>query len=70
VWTKDIERAFRVANQLRAGQVHINSWGIGSGVELSFGGIRHSGFGREKGLRALDEYSALRTTTVRVDSAR
>jgi aldehyde dehydrogenase (NAD+) len=69
VWTKDIERAFRVANQLRAGQVHINSWGIGSGVELSFGGIRHSGFGREKGLRALDEYSALRTTTVRVDSA-
>lgn len=69
VWTKDIERAFRVANQLRAGQVHINSWGIGSGVELSFGGIRHSGFGREKGLRALDEYSALRTTTVRVDPA-
>jgi aldehyde dehydrogenase (NAD+) len=69
VWTKDIDRAFRVAHQLRAGQVHINSWGIGSGVELSFGGIRHSGFGREKGLRALDEYSALRTTTVRVDSA-
>jgi hypothetical protein len=37
-------------NQLRAGQVHINSWGIGSGVELSFGGIRRSGCGREKGL--------------------
>jgi aldehyde dehydrogenase (NAD+) len=68
VWTKDIDRAFRVASQIRAGQVHINSWGIGSGVELSFGGIRHSGFGREKGLGALDEYSALRTTTVRVDA--
>src|SRR3954447_12342980 len=68
VWTKDIDRAFRVASQVRAGQVHINSWGIGSGVELSFGGIRQSGFGREKGLRALDEYSALRTTTVRVDA--
>jgi aldehyde dehydrogenase (NAD+)/betaine-aldehyde dehydrogenase len=66
VWTRDIDRAFRVAGQVRAGQVHVNSWGIGSGVELSFGGIRHSGFGREKGLRALDEYSALRTTTVRV----
>jgi aldehyde dehydrogenase (NAD+)/betaine-aldehyde dehydrogenase len=66
VWTKDVDRAFRVARQIRAGQVHINSWGIGSGVELSFGGIRHSGFGREKGVRALDEYSALRTTTVRV----
>jgi aldehyde dehydrogenase (NAD+) len=69
VWTKDIDRAFRLASQVRAGQVHINSWGIGSGVELSFGGIRESGFGREKGLRALDEYSALRTTTVRVAAA-
>jgi aldehyde dehydrogenase (NAD+) len=68
VWTKDIDRAFGVASQIRARQVHINSWGIGSGVELSFGGIRQSGFGREKGLRALDEYSALRTTTVRVDA--
>jgi aldehyde dehydrogenase (NAD+) len=67
VWTKDIDRAFRLASQIRAGQVHINSWGIGSGVELSFGGIRRSGFGREKGLRALDEYSALKTTTVRVN---
>src|SRR5215211_5875490 len=69
VWTKDIDRAFRLASQVRAGQVHINSWGIGSGVELSFGGIRESGFGREKGLRALDQYSALRTTTVRVAAA-
>jgi aldehyde dehydrogenase (NAD+) len=68
VWTKDIDRAFGVASQIRARQVYINSWGIGSGVELSFGGIRQSGFGREKGLRALDEYSALRTTTVRVDA--
>jgi aldehyde dehydrogenase (NAD+) len=69
VWTRDIDRAFRLASQIRAGQVHINSWGIGSGVELSFGGIRRSGFGREKGLRALDEYSALKTTTVRVNAA-
>src|SRR4051794_376629 len=66
VWTKDIDRAFRIAGQVRAGQVHINSWGLGSGVDLPFGGIRFSGIGREKGLRALDEYSALRTTTVRV----
>jgi aldehyde dehydrogenase (NAD+)/betaine-aldehyde dehydrogenase len=66
VWTKDIDRAFRVARQVRAGQVHINSWGLGSGVELPFGGIRFSGIGREKGLRAFDGYSALQTTTVRV----
>jgi aldehyde dehydrogenase (NAD+) len=68
VWTKDIDRAFRLAGQVRAGQVHVNSWGIGSGAHLSFGGIRHSGFGREKGLAALDEYSATRTTTVRVSA--
>jgi acyl-CoA reductase-like NAD-dependent aldehyde dehydrogenase len=66
VWSQDIDRAFRVARQIRAGQVHINSYGIGDGVALPFGGIRFSGIGREKGLRALDEYSALRTTTVRV----
>jgi aldehyde dehydrogenase (NAD+) len=48
-----------LASQIRTGQIHINSWGIGSGVELSFGGIRQSGFGREKGLRALDEYRDL-----------
>jgi aldehyde dehydrogenase (NAD+) len=66
VWTQDIDRAFRVARQVRAGQVHINSYGLGSGADLPFGGIRFSGMGREKGLHALDEYSALRTTTVRV----
>jgi aldehyde dehydrogenase (NAD+) len=35
-------------------------------VMLPFGGLRHSGFGREKGLAALAEYSALKTTVVRV----
>jgi len=59
VWTKHIDRTFRLASQITTGQIHINSWGIGSGVELSFGGIRQSGFGREKGLRALDEYRDL-----------
>ncbi|MFM8528292.1 MAG: aldehyde dehydrogenase family protein, partial [Ilumatobacteraceae bacterium] len=66
VWTQDIDRAFRVAGQLRAGQVYVNNWSLGSGVNLPFGGIRNSGFGREKGLAALAEYSALKTTVVRV----
>jgi aldehyde dehydrogenase (NAD+) len=66
VWTQDIDRAFRVAGQLRAGQVYVNNWGIDTGVMLPFGGLRHSGFGREKGLAALAEYSALKTTVVRV----
>jgi len=66
VWTQDIDRAFRVAGQLRAGQVYVNNWSIGTGVNLPFGGIRNSGFGREKGIAALAEYSALKTTVVRV----
>jgi aldehyde dehydrogenase (NAD+) len=66
VWTQDIDRAFRVAGQLRAGQVYVNNWGLDTGVMLPFGGLRHSGFGREKGLAALAEYSALKTTVVRV----
>jgi acyl-CoA reductase-like NAD-dependent aldehyde dehydrogenase len=66
VWTQDIDRAFRVAGQLRAGQVYVNNWSLGTGVNLPFGGLRNSGFGREKGLAALAEYSATRTMVVRV----
>lgn len=66
VWTQDIDRAFRVAGRLRAGQVYVNNWSLGTGVNLPFGGLRNSGFGREKGLAALAEYSAVRTTVVRV----
>ena len=66
VWTKDIDRAFRVAGQVRAGQVGVNTWSIGTGVSLPFGGLRGSGFGREKGIAALHEYSAVKTTIVRI----
>ncbi len=66
VWTQDIDRAFRVAGRLRAGQVYVNNWSLGTGVNLPFGGLRNSGFGREKGIAALAEYSALKTTVVRV----
>jgi acyl-CoA reductase-like NAD-dependent aldehyde dehydrogenase len=66
VWTQDIDRAFRVAGQLRAGQVYVNNWSLGTGVNLPFRGLRNSGFGREKGLAALAEYSATRTMVVRV----
>ncbi|WP_422003161.1 aldehyde dehydrogenase family protein [Roseovarius mucosus] len=61
VWTKDGGRQQRVAKAIRCGQVFINGYGAGGGVELPFGGIRKSGHGREKGFAALLEFSRIKT---------
>lgn len=64
VWTKDNGRAHRVANAIHAGQVYINGYGAGGGVELPFGGMKKSGFGREKGFEALYDVTAVKTTVI------
>ncbi|HEY6633208.1 MAG TPA: aldehyde dehydrogenase family protein [Rhizobiaceae bacterium] len=61
VWTLDGNRQQRVAKALRCGQVFINGYGAGGGIELPFGGRRKSGHGREKGLAALQEFSTIKT---------
>ncbi|SDY84547.1 aldehyde dehydrogenase (NAD+) [Jannaschia faecimaris] len=61
VWTRDGARQMRLARDLRAGQVFINNYGAGGGVELPFGGIGKSGHGREKGFEALYGFSQLKT---------
>jgi aldehyde dehydrogenase (NAD+) len=66
VWTTDISRAHRLAAQIRAGQVYVNTYGAGGGVELPFGGFKKSGYGREKGYEALDTFSATKTVVVRL----
>jgi aldehyde dehydrogenase (NAD+) len=61
VWTADGGRQMRLAKALRSGQVFINNYGAGGGVELPFGGTGKSGHGREKGFEALYGFSALKT---------
>ncbi|WP_299844318.1 aldehyde dehydrogenase family protein [uncultured Paracoccus sp.] len=61
VWTRDGGRQQRVAKAMRCGQVYINGFGAGGGVELPFGGVRKSGHGREKGFAALYEFSQIKT---------
>jgi aldehyde dehydrogenase (NAD+) len=61
VWTRDGGRQMRMAKRLHAGQVFVNNYGAGGGVELPFGGVGRSGHGREKGFEALYGFSALKT---------
>lgn len=60
-WTRDGARQMRMAKRLRAGQVFLNNYGAGGGVELPFGGTGLSGHGREKGVEALYGFSVLKT---------
>ncbi|MDA9554003.1 aldehyde dehydrogenase family protein [Pseudemcibacter sp.] len=64
VWTRDGGRQLRMAKAVKAGQLFINNYGAGGGVELPFGGIGKSGFGREKGFEALYGFSVLKTVAV------
>ncbi|MDH3472118.1 MAG: aldehyde dehydrogenase family protein [Rhodospirillales bacterium] len=64
VWTNDGGRQMRLARALRVGQVFINNYGAGGGVELPFGGVKKSGYGREKGFEALYGFSALKTVVL------
>ncbi|WP_342128684.1 aldehyde dehydrogenase family protein [Hydrogenophaga sp. OTU3427] len=65
VWTRDGARQFRMAKRVKAGQVFINNYGAGGGVELPFGGVKSSGYGREKGFEALLGFTTLKTVAIR-----
>lgn len=67
LWTRDVARALRVAGQLEAGQVFVNTWTTGA-VQTPFGGYKQSGYGREKGIEALHHYTQLKSLTIAMDS--
>ena len=64
VWSRDAKRALRVARKMRAGQVFVNSYGAGGGIELPFGGFGRSGHGREKGFEGLREFTTTQTLVI------
>jgi len=67
VWTRDGARQLRVARRLSCGQVYVNNFGAGGGVELPFGGVKQSGYGREKGMEALSSLTRLKTIILKHD---
>jgi len=67
VWTKDITKAFKVSQALRAGVVWINCFDNGH-ISSPFGGFKQSGFGRDKSLHAMEKYSQLKATWIHIGS--
>jgi aldehyde dehydrogenase (NAD+)/betaine-aldehyde dehydrogenase len=64
VWTSDVSRALRVAGEIRAGQVYVNGYGVAGGIELPFGGMKRSGYGRGKGIEAMYSYTQVKNVCV------
>lgn len=69
VWTENGARQQRLARAISTGQVFINCYGAGGGVELPFGGVKKSGYGREKGFIALDEFTTTKTIVLNYEEA-
>ena len=63
VWTRDIQRAHRVAHALKAGTVWINSYRTVS-FNAPFGGYKMSGLGRENGVESIREYTQVKSVWV------
>jgi gamma-glutamyl-gamma-aminobutyraldehyde dehydrogenase len=63
VWTADLATAHRMVRAVRAGVVHVNTYG-GADITVPLGGFRQSGFGRDKSLHAFDKYTDLKTAWI------
>jgi aldehyde dehydrogenase (NAD+)/betaine-aldehyde dehydrogenase len=64
VWTSNISMAHRMVQEVQAGQVFVNAYGASGGVEIPFGGVKRSGYGREKGVEGLRGFGQVKTAVV------
>lgn len=67
IWTQDLNRALTLAREIDAGQVFINTYGAGGGVEIPFGGTKRSGFGRSKGVEALEHLTRVKNIAIHIE---
>jgi acyl-CoA reductase-like NAD-dependent aldehyde dehydrogenase len=65
IWTNNLQRAHTLAAQLQAGQVFVNDYFSGS-VASPFGGYKRSGFGRERGVEAMDQYTQIKSICIKL----
>ncbi len=65
VWTADLSRAHRMVRDIRAGIVHVNTYG-GADLTVPLGGVGQSGNGHDKSLHALDKYTDLKTAWIQL----
>jgi acyl-CoA reductase-like NAD-dependent aldehyde dehydrogenase len=63
VWTRDLKKALRTAKALKAGTVWVNTYNLYD-PGLPFGGFKQSGFGRERGHDALEEYTQVKSVWI------
>lgn len=63
VWTSSLSTAHRMVRAVKAGVVHVNTYG-GADITVPLGGVKQSGFGRDKSLHALDKYMELKTAWI------
>lgn len=67
IWTRDINKAIAASKALVAGVVSVNNYADGD-ITTPFGGFKRSGFGRDKSLHAIEKYSDLKATWIKLDA--
>ena len=65
VWTRDLGRAHRMVERIRAGIVWVNTYRMG-GHAMPFGGYKASGIGREMGIHALEQYTEVKAVWINI----